>query len=139
MSQVRPSALNFFRKETPTQVFSCEYCKVSKSKFFIVNLQWLLLKFQVLNHCQVNGTYTPTISHRELIVLSLQSGKNLILKFHDHNFFAKWAFFKAPFFGLPYLSISSGVFFMCHFCKVTLFKCNIIINLCFHCIFQIPI
>ena len=139
MSQVRPSSLNFIDKETPTQVFSCEYCKISKSNFFVEHLQWLLLKYQVPNHYYVNETYTPTIRHRKVIVLSLWSGKNSILKFRDHNFFARCAFFKAPLFGLPYLSISSGVFFMCHFCKVTLFKCNININLCFYCIFQIPI
>ena len=33
MSQVRTSALNFIKKETPTQVFSCEYCKISKNNF----------------------------------------------------------------------------------------------------------
>ena len=34
MFQVRHSALNFIKKETPTQVFSCEYCKISKKKVF---------------------------------------------------------------------------------------------------------
>ena len=28
------------QKETPTQVFSCEYCKISKNIFFIEHLRW---------------------------------------------------------------------------------------------------
>ena len=125
MSQVRPSALNFIKKETPTQVFFCEYCIISKNIFFIEHLQWLLLKYQVPNNCCVNETYTPTIRHRKLIVLSLQSGKNSTLKFHDHKFPQGVPFLRHHFFGLPYLSISSGVFFMCHFCKVALFSNHI--------------
>ena len=120
MFQVRPSALTFIKKETPTQV-----CKIFKNNFFIEHLQWMLLKYQVPSHCRVNETYSLTIRHRKVTVLLLQSGKNSILKFHDHNFLARCAFFKAPFFGLPYLSISSGVFFMCHFCKVALFSNHI--------------
>ena len=30
-------------KHTPTQLFSCEYCKIFKNSFFIEQLQWLLL------------------------------------------------------------------------------------------------
>ena len=37
----RPATL---LKETPTQVFSCEYCKIFKNSFFIEHLWWLLLK-----------------------------------------------------------------------------------------------
>ena len=32
-------------KESPTQVFSCEYCKIFKYSFFAVLLQWLLLHY----------------------------------------------------------------------------------------------
>ena len=35
----------FANKETPTQVFSCEYCEVFKNSFFIEHLWWLLLWF----------------------------------------------------------------------------------------------
>ena len=31
------------RKETPTQVFSCEYCKIFKNTFFAEHFRWLLL------------------------------------------------------------------------------------------------
>ena len=30
-------------KEAPTQVFSCEYCKIFKNTFFTEHLRWLLL------------------------------------------------------------------------------------------------
>ena len=36
------------KKETLTQVFSCEFCEVSKNTFFIELLRWLLLKIKVL-------------------------------------------------------------------------------------------
>ena len=32
-------------KEAPTQVFSCEYCKIFKYTFFTEHLRWLLLLF----------------------------------------------------------------------------------------------
>ena len=31
----RPQASNFIKKETPTQVFSCEFCEISKNTFLI--------------------------------------------------------------------------------------------------------
>ena len=34
---------NFFKKETPMQVFSCEYWGIFKNSFFIEHLRWLLL------------------------------------------------------------------------------------------------
>ena len=32
------------KKETPAQVFSCEFCEISKNTFFIEHLWWPLLK-----------------------------------------------------------------------------------------------
>ena len=117
MFQVRPSALTFIKKEMPTQVFSNEYCKISKNNFFIEHLQWMLLKYQVPNHCRVNETYTLTIRHRKVTVLLLQSGKNLILKFHDHNFLARVRFLRHHFLG-------------CHIClfQVEYFSCAIFVR-----------
>ena len=45
-------ACNFIKKETPTQMFSCEQCKIFKNSLFIELIWWLLrltLKFIVLN------------------------------------------------------------------------------------------
>ena len=33
----------FFKKETLIEVFSCEFCEISKNTFFIEHLWWLLL------------------------------------------------------------------------------------------------
>ena len=34
---------NFIKKETLQQMFSCEFCEISKNTFFIEHLLWLLL------------------------------------------------------------------------------------------------
>ena len=34
-----------YKKETLTQVFSSEICKIFKNTFFIEHLRWLLLQF----------------------------------------------------------------------------------------------
>ena len=36
-------ACNFIKKETLAQVFSCEFCGISKNTFFYRTLWWLLL------------------------------------------------------------------------------------------------
>ena len=38
-------ACNFIKKETLAQVFSCEFCEISKNTFFIEHLWWLLLSY----------------------------------------------------------------------------------------------
>ena len=43
-------ACNFVKKETLTQVFSCECCEISKNIFFIEHVWWLLLVIEYL--CQ---------------------------------------------------------------------------------------
>ena len=37
------AACNFIKKETLAQVFSREFCKISKNTFFIKHLSWLVL------------------------------------------------------------------------------------------------
>ena len=39
----RPEACNFVKKETPVQMFSCEFFKISRNTFFTEHLLWLLL------------------------------------------------------------------------------------------------
>ena len=43
ISQYSQENLQFYQKETPTQVFSCKYCKIFKNSFFVEHLRWLLL------------------------------------------------------------------------------------------------
>ena len=38
----------FFKRETLTHVFCCEFCEISKTHFYIEPLWWLLLKVLVL-------------------------------------------------------------------------------------------
>ena len=45
----RPQACNFIKKETQAQVFSCEFCKISKNTFFAEHhwgTAYGLIKFQ---------------------------------------------------------------------------------------------
>ena len=42
--KLQVSACNFIKKETPAQVFPCEFCEISKNTFLIDHLWWLLLK-----------------------------------------------------------------------------------------------
>ena len=41
---ILPQACNLIEKETLAQVFSCEFCEISKNAFFTEHLPWLLLK-----------------------------------------------------------------------------------------------
>ena len=46
--QRHAEAYNFIKKETLTQVFSCEFFEIFKNTFFFTeHLQWLLLKMQL--------------------------------------------------------------------------------------------
>ena len=39
-------ACNLIKKENLAQVFSCEYCEILRTSFFIEHLPWLLLRLQ---------------------------------------------------------------------------------------------
>ena len=42
-------ACNFIKKEALAQVFSCEFCEISKNTFFFIeHLRWLLLEKWIL-------------------------------------------------------------------------------------------
>ena len=40
---IQSQACNFIKKKTLAQVFSCEFCEISKNTYFIEQLWWLLL------------------------------------------------------------------------------------------------
>ena len=89
---------------------------------------------------------SPTTRHRKVKAISLWSRKNLTLKYHEHesescnklkncltqfsrwqitigHFLARYAIFvRHCFLCVTYLSISGGVFVICHFGKVSLFS-----------------
>ena len=43
---VRPEACNFIKKETLAQVFSCEFCEISKNTFFTEHLLATAFEFR---------------------------------------------------------------------------------------------
>ena len=47
--EIWPQACNFIKMETLTQVFSCEFCEISKNTFLVEQLQWLLLQVNILD------------------------------------------------------------------------------------------
>ena len=61
-NKVAGQTCNFIKKETLAQVFSCEFCEISKNTFFKEHLWWLLLqgcgsyimlKFSALNEVEI--------------------------------------------------------------------------------------
>ena len=42
--ELQTSAINFVKKETLPQMFSCEFCEISNKSFFTEHLWWLLLR-----------------------------------------------------------------------------------------------
>ena len=56
------SACNFIEKETLAQVFSCEFCEISKNTFFREHLRWLLLELGLTSEAAKNLLF---IKYRE--------------------------------------------------------------------------
>ena len=51
---------NVIKKETLVQVFSCEFCEISKNTFFTEHLWWLLLKWV---HIKLSRLYNFQVMH----------------------------------------------------------------------------
>ena len=55
-NKVAGAACNFIKKETLTQVFSCEFCEISKNTFFTEHLRttasivWILMLYLLTSH-----------------------------------------------------------------------------------------
>ena len=66
-------ACNFILKESPTQVFSCEFCKIFKYTFFNEHIRWLLLSctflFKELPHTFYYKKTRAIISTRDIQVV----------------------------------------------------------------------
>ena len=53
-----PQACNIVKKDTLAQLFSCEFCKISKTEFLLTeHLRWLLLQKQHTTNNKINSTY----------------------------------------------------------------------------------
>ena len=57
---MRPVAL--LNKETSTQVFCCEFCKIFKNTFFIEPLRWLLLEKYTKTGIVINFDIIPALN-----------------------------------------------------------------------------
>ena len=57
---MKDSGLQRIKKETPTEVFSCEFSEIFKSTFFVENLRWLLLSKQLISHTFEKFLWTKT-------------------------------------------------------------------------------
>ena len=54
--KLQAAACNFIKKETLAQVFSCEFCEISKNTFFTEHLRWLLLLYyKEIKWCTTTG------------------------------------------------------------------------------------
>ena len=69
-NKVAGAACNFIKNEALVQVFSCEFCEISKTPFFTEHLWWLLLTPAIL----YNYGYVHQLMHGEpsLQLLDLQ-------------------------------------------------------------------
>ena len=63
-NKIAGTACNFIKKETLPQVFSREFCEISKNTFYTEHLRWLLWNFRRTSEEKVTS-YTQTI-HRML-------------------------------------------------------------------------
>ena len=80
------------KKRPQHRCFPVNIAKFLKTGFFIQHLWWLLLMYYQTPVVLMEPT-PLTVRHRKVILLSLWSGKNLILKCHDHKFFERCAIF----------------------------------------------
>ena len=67
---------NFIKKETLTQVLSCEYCGIFKNSFFIECLGWLLLLNEITTFFHLTFINTRLTSFSVKSVKSRRQGSN---------------------------------------------------------------
>ena len=79
----RPQGCNFIKKETLSQMFSCEFCEVFKNIFFIEHLWWLLLALHESHSLQFQAARTTCIN---FIFSSLTSSAIFHLTFTPSSF-----------------------------------------------------
>ena len=66
---LRPYACNFIKNETLAQMFSYEFCEISKTPFFIEHLWWLLLISRVLPYME--NAFLIISLESQIIIFSL--------------------------------------------------------------------
>ena len=64
-TQYRHRTCNFIKKESLAQVFSCEFCEISKNCFFKEHLRWLLLQATIWQYYYL---HIYNITHDNIII-----------------------------------------------------------------------
>ena len=82
-SRCSVKASNFFKKETLTQVFSCEICEILKNIFFIEQVRWLLLAL-TLTQCKLIQHYMTNIP-KNVLTSSAQYFENINYRIVDRG------------------------------------------------------
>ena len=71
-----------YQKGTPTQMLSCEYCKIFENSFFIERLWWLLLQGSIMHFFTGKFPDTGTLYQQlELEYLNWRSWRDLYVCF----------------------------------------------------------
>ena len=85
---------NFFKKETPPQVFSVgRYCEIFKNNIFIENLRWLLLTI-LPHHNKVSWGACSSILLLHALSILVKNFHKTLHKYNtltwQYNFFLVW-------------------------------------------------
>ena len=67
--------LQIYQKETPTKVYSCQFCEISRNTYFTEHFLWLLLTLVKTSLYCILNTFMATLS----ILYPLKSQKNLCI------------------------------------------------------------
>ena len=88
-------------KETPTQVFSCEYCDIFKNSFLIEHLLWLLLSDEYLIDCSRSfwNEASSNYAGNKAILKKLYSKGKLHLNLALWSYLPNSSFYKTNDFG----------------------------------------
>ena len=63
----RPQACNFVKKQTLAEVFSCEFCEISKNTFFTEHLCATASKYMINNHDKQQIMKNSTKSEKDKV------------------------------------------------------------------------
>ena len=75
-------ACNFIKKETLTQVFSCEFCKISKNTFFTEHI-WATASILYFLRMSISSPFGKKLGGRPTKPYTFKQTQNAVTKYHD--------------------------------------------------------
>ena len=78
-----PEACNFIKKDTLEQVFSCEFCEISKKTFFTEHSGRLLLCFIAFSDRELYVSASKPIAVRKSTAVSIIVYRNILSNFRE--------------------------------------------------------